>query len=219
MADGSDRPARRRRRQAPLPAPGASEHDPDAPTAGLPPGVGFDLGATAKALAADRAAARILPGRRRRCAGRASAGTSRSPAAAGRRLADRHRRRPPRRAGPSDGRRSAPVGWPPRRPVARRWRTAHRVGAPHRGSPHRRESGPGVAHGVRRRRPVASTPTRRPPRRSCSVAAAPEWLVDQALPALLIDVDGAVSRPRRLAGGGVGQRDDRWGRGGACGRR
>jgi thiamine biosynthesis lipoprotein len=44
------------------PAPGAwrIHHDPDAAVLTVPAGVGIDLGATAKALAADRAAARIL---------------------------------------------------------------------------------------------------------------------------------------------------------------
>jgi thiamine biosynthesis lipoprotein len=43
------------------PAPGAwrIRHDPDTASIFVPPGVGIDLGATAKALAADRAAARI----------------------------------------------------------------------------------------------------------------------------------------------------------------
>ena len=167
-------------------------------TVRVPAGTMLDLGATAKALAADRAARAIHAATGPRCWCR-SAGTSpwpgRPPAAGWPvRVTDDHRGTGPatRWSDIRDGglATSAP---PPGAGVAAGASTTSSIPAPAR----RRR---GLAHGRASPRGPVSRPT------SASTAAivrgrsAPAWLAARGLPARLVAPDGAVTRVGRMAG-------------------
>ena len=150
-------------------APGAwrLHHDPETGRLTVPPGVGIDLGATAKAFAADRAAARIA----RSVGGGVLVGLGGDIAVAGEapdggwRIAVRTTTgRGPRHTDGVDH-----LGWTGHvvddgPPLA----DADRLDASHHRPAYRAKPGPVVAHGFRGRRESAWTPMPRPRRRSCS---------------------------------------------------
>jgi thiamine biosynthesis lipoprotein len=173
------------------PAPGAHrlEHDQATRRLLVPPGVGLDLGATAKALAADRAAARISRlfdvgvlvglGGDIAVAGEAPDGGWRIA------VADDHRTGSPvhQVISVSSG------GVATSSTTARRWRTssgwAHHIVDPRTGgNPEATWRTVSVAAGSCLDANAASTAA------IVLGAAAPDWLAVQALPALLIDLDG-----------------------------
>ena len=122
-------------------------------TVRMPAGVELDLGATAKALAADRCAQRVARGDGRGRARHPRRRHRRRGRRAGRRLADPRRRRPPQRRRRADGQTVAIADGRARdlehdrAPLARR----RDASASHRRSAQRRARGRGLAHGQRRR--------------------------------------------------------------------
>ena len=169
------RAAARRRACAscPPPAGSACASTARARTVRIPAGVEIDLGATAKALAADRCArararrdrrGRARQPRRRHRAGRHGAGG---------RLADPRHRRPPQRRVRADGQTIALAagGLATSSTTVRRWRAGgvdvHHIVESAQRRPRRR----GLAHRQRGRRRLASRPTRPAPRRSCAARA------------------------------------------------
>ena len=180
------------------PAPGAwrIRHDPESAVLHLPAGVGIDLGATAKALAADRAAARIASatgvgvlvglGGDIAVAGDAPAGGWRIA------IAEDHR-------GSAQTHQTVSItsgGLATSSTTVRRWRTssgwAHHIIDPRTGenpSPVWRTASVAAASCVDAN--AAATAA------IVLGADAPDWLTERALPALLIDVTGGA---RALAG-------------------
>lgn len=174
-------------------APGAwrLRHDPDAALLRVPPGVGLDLGATAKALAADRAAERIC----RLVDGGVLVGIGGDFAARGTppddgwriEVADDHRPGSPAHqvvSISSGGLATSSI-------AARRWRTpggwAHHIIDPRTGSnPDPRWRTATVA--------AASCVDANAAATAAIVlgTAAPQWLSHRHLPALLVDIDGAL---------------------------
>lgn len=177
------------------PAPGAwrLDHDPAAARLTVPPGVGIDLGATAKAFAADEAAARIAA----RFDGGVLVGIGGDLAVAGRppdggwriAVADDHRAK-------DAGHQTVSVtsgGLATSSTTTRRWPTAtgwkHHIIDPRTGrNPDPRWRTVSVA--------AASCVDANAAATAAIVLgdAAPGWLAGQGLPALLIDIDG-VARP------------------------
>jgi len=175
-------------------APGAwrIRHDADAALLTVPPGVGIDLGATAKALAADRAADRVL----RAVGGGVLVGIGGDVAVAGEvpdggwriAIGDDHR------AGSATHQQVSisSGGLATSSTVARRWRTTsgwtHHIIDPRTGEnpdPLWRTASVAAASCVDAN--AASTAA------IVLGAAAPDWLRRQGLPALLVDVDGAAA--------------------------
>jgi thiamine biosynthesis lipoprotein len=175
-------------------APGAwrVRHDRDAAVLTVPAGVGIDLGATAKALAADRAAARIL----RMVGGGVLVGVGGDIAVAGNApeggwriaIGDDHR------AGSATHQQVSITsgGLATSSTVARRWRTssgwAHHIIDPRTGrnpDPCWRSASVAAASCVDAN--AAATAA------IVLGAAAPDWLRRQGLPAQLINIDGAAT--------------------------
>ena len=176
------------------PAPGAwrIRHDPATAVLHLPAGVGIDLGATAKALAADRAAARIARatgsgalvglGGDIAVAGDAPAGGWRIA------IAEDHR-------GSAQTHQTVSIttgGLATSSTTVRRWRTssgwAHHIVDPRTGenpAPRWRTASVAAASCVDAN--AAATAA------IVLGADAPDWLVTRGLPALLIDVNGSAS--------------------------
>ena len=162
-------------------------------TVRLPPGVELDYGATAKALAADVAAAAAAldatGGVLVSIGGDiATAGTP--PPTAGRSASPRITRH--HSTAPDRPSRCAGVVSPPR---ARRCGAGRAATASSTTSSTRRPARPAAAAGARSASPprVASTRTSRAPRRSSAASAAPGWLETLGLPARLVAIDGTVS--------------------------
>ena len=179
-------------------APGAwrLEHDPDAALLRVPPGVGLDLGATAKALAADRAAERIS----RLVDGGVLVGIGGDFAARGTapdggwriEVADDHRPGSPAHQVVSIG----AGGLATSSIAARRWRTAggwaHHIIDPRTGNnpePRWRTATVAAASCVDANAAATAAIVMGTP--------APQWLSQRDLPALLVDVDGSL----RFVGG------------------
>ncbi len=175
-------------------APGAwrIHHDRDAAVLSVPPGVGIDLGATAKALAADRAAARIFEV----LGGGVLVGVGGDIAVAGNApdggwriaIGDDHRAGSPTHQQVS----ITSGGLATSSTVARRWRTssgwAHHIIDPRTGrnpDPCWRSASVAAASCVDAN--AAATAA------IVLGAAAPDWLRRRGLPAQLIDIDGAAT--------------------------
>lgn len=179
-------------------APGAwrLDHDPVAARLTVPPGVGIDLGATAKAFAADEAAARIAG----RCGGGVLVGIGGDVAVAGPppdggwriAVADDHRVKDAEHQTIS----ITSGGLATSSTTTRRWPTAagwtHHIIDPRTGrNPDLRWRTASVAAGSCLDANAAATAA------IVLGHAAPGWLAGQGLPALLIDIDGVA---RRVAG-------------------